>query len=140
MNSSGEIVTDHTIDTKVYYYDFYDDDWGDNTTITSIKFEALFEEGGTETFSIIVRPLVKYDVTMPDDNLEIDKSVDVAPMLEKIRSLDKEGKFYYTYTPSDDIVIYDPLSPNSYFNDNHKYNKFTIPQIGNMSIKVMNKR
>lgn len=142
MNFPEMISTNNPIDPKIYYYNFDNSEWDTDTTITSIRFEAGFKENATDTdnFSIIVRPLVKYDVTLPEDDLEIDKKVAVKPMLKKIQNLDKDGMFYYTYSPSDDIVIYDPLLPNSYFNDNHKYNKFTIPQIGNMSIKVMNKR
>ena len=51
-----------------------------------------------------------------------------------------DNLFNYTYKPTYDVQILDPLKPSSYFNKAHRYNAFVIPQIDSINIKTMNKR
>jgi hypothetical protein len=50
-------------------------------------------------------------------------------VLNKMHILDEENLYDYTYVVSDDINIKNPLDANSFLNENHVYNEFTICQI-----------
>ena len=64
-----------------------------------------------------------------------------------VKKLDKDNKFNYTHVIDSNVLIEDPLKSESFLNDSHIYNKFTICQwdIGNpniddnTSIKIVNK-
>lgn len=64
-----------------------------------------------------------------------------------VKQLDKDNKFNYTHVIDSNVLIEDPLRSESFLNDSHIYNKFTICQwdIGNpniddnTSIKIVNK-
>jgi hypothetical protein len=47
-------------------------------------------------------------------------------LLDRIYELDSPKKFNYTHVPSDEVRIDDPLLPQSLFDVNHVYNKFTM--------------
>ena len=48
---------------------------------------------------------------------------------EKVQQLDTDEEYAYTYVPSDNDKIENPLKPESFFNTNHVYNSFVIPQL-----------
>lgn len=47
----------------------------------------------------------------------------------KLRRLDDEGLYNYAFRHDSNNEIKDPLKPTSFFNNNHPYNKFIIPQM-----------
>lgn len=47
----------------------------------------------------------------------------------KIKQLDYDREYNYMFIPKDNDLIENPLNPKSFWNVNHIYNKFTIPQL-----------
>ena len=50
-------------------------------------------------------------------------------VLEKIKALDTDEQFNYMFKPSANDLIENPLEPKSFWNSNHVYNDFIIPQL-----------
>lgn len=50
-------------------------------------------------------------------------------VLEKIKALDTDEQFNYMFKPSANDLIENPLDPKSFWNSNHVYNSFIIPQL-----------
>ena len=48
---------------------------------------------------------------------------------EKINDLDKDSKYNYAFIPGKNDEIKDPLKPISFFDKNHPFNNYTIPQL-----------
>lgn len=48
---------------------------------------------------------------------------------EKIKQLDVDEEFNYMFTPTANDLIENPLDPKSFWNSNHVYNNFIIPQL-----------
>lgn len=48
---------------------------------------------------------------------------------EKIKRLDNENQYNYAFIPKDNDLIPNPLLPRSFWNKNHVFNKYTIPQL-----------
>lgn len=57
-------------------------------------------------------------------------------MRNKLRAMDENKYYDYTYIVPNDRVIFNPLEPTSYFDNNHPFNKFTIPSIETRGISV----
>ena len=94
--------------------------------------EAAVED--TPSISVHMYPIYKY--TKPENlssntawNNEIYEKV-----YEKIRLLDCNNKFNYTYVVKDDEKIVDPLDPKSFLDLNHPYNNYTICQINTATL------
>ena len=139
---NGPVVVNGSINKKIYYYEILHNDSPDKNPhiCTSIRF--MVDYGNATNYTPItatIKPLIKYNLTL-EDTLEDDKKVTVGLIKSKLNDLDIDGNYNYTYEPKEDNVIYNPLTAKNYFNTNHKYNKFTIPQISKTTIKVMNKR
>lgn len=47
-------------------------------------------------------------------------------LVKKLCEMDKPRKFDYTYNPPSEVRVGDPLAPQSLYDANHVYNKFTI--------------
>ena len=47
----------------------------------------------------------------------------------KIQALDKDQEYNYTFIPKSNDLIENPLDPKSFWNSNHVYNEFIIPQL-----------
>ena len=71
-----------------------------------------------------------------EDGLHIDE----ATILAEINKWDTSHLFDYTYQPNRDTIIKSPLLAKNYFNKSHFCNAFTIPQVSEFKIKVMNVR
>lgn len=63
----------------------------------------------------------------------------VESLLDSIKALDTDGYFDYTYQVNEDSIS-DPAVAKSFFDINHIFNSYTIPQINKMKIKVMTKK
>lgn len=48
---------------------------------------------------------------------------------EKIKRLDIDNEYNYTFVPKSNDLIENPLDPKSFWNSNHVYNNFIIPQL-----------
>lgn len=54
-------------------------------------------------------------------------NIDNESILNRIQHYDTDGVFDYTHTVGSDVLIEDPLEPNSFFSTSHIFNKFTLP-------------
>lgn len=120
----------------VYYYPL--------SECVGITFTATFSSNATDEDKLLftLKPLFKYysDSDITDEIEEDPRKVPQLILENYISTLDVNHNFYYTNFPKEDTKIPNPLNPKSYFNVNHKYNKFTIPQVSTVNIKVLNKR
>ena len=55
---------------------------------------------------------------------------------EKIRKLDYEDEYNYTFTPKNNDLIINPLLAKSFFNTNHIYNGYIIPQLDFDNVEI----
>lgn len=77
--------------------------------------------------TVLVHPLFKYNERdMFNEGKGPKYSITTTDLETKIWDMDKVKKFDYTHIPSDDVLIKDPLNPQSLFDTNHVYNKFTL--------------
>lgn len=106
----------------VYYYELIIDDDNSHTLSISVDYltmDAIFQinncykyltpDGMTDEYFNWIRNWIKY--------------------------LDKDNMFMYDIEVPDSKLIQDPLLPSNFFNTNHIYNQFTIPQIKNIVIQ-----
>ena len=77
--------------------------------------------------TIVINKLFKYSTSLEAD--EFDRYVELIP------KFDEERKFNYTYSPSKNNMIEDPLDSESFLNPYHIYNKYTICQLDTSKIK-----
>lgn len=59
----------------------------------------------------------------------------LSSIIDEVKLYDPNKKFDYTYIVDPDIEIVNPLEATSFFNINHIFNKFVIPQIDTESFK-----
>ena len=98
------------------------------------------EETATLTSSYILTLGQLYKYT---DNGNFDSPIALQAMIDKVTSLDSAHKFDYTYKIPVDSLIENPLDGESFTNEHHPYNKYTICEIDVSSlndIKVNNLR
>jgi len=86
-----------------------------------------------EPIEFNTRPIYLYTYALSD-------IVDFDVISGELSKLDKDGIFDCVYTPLSDTEIENPLEPKSYFSSSHIWNKYVIPQISTINIKVTNKR
>ena len=55
---------------------------------------------------------------------------------EKVRKLDYDNEYNYTFTPKNNDLISNPLLAKSFFNTNHIFNDFMIPQLDTDDIEI----
>ncbi len=67
------------------------------------------------------------DVFKYNNNDDLGDSFD--EIRNKIKLLDRDEEYNYMFIPTDNDLIKNPLTPKSFFNSNHVFNKFTIPQM-----------
>ena len=121
-------IKENTINQGVYYY-----------KLSSEGTENLvFTYKGSSNISFKVKNLFSYKYE--DNNVQYDKEIPEIYIEKKVAEWDNNNQFDYTYTPSNDANIYDPLNPKAYFTPSHICNKFTIPYISSINVRTMNKR
>ena len=113
-------------DPPVLYYKL-------DPSYTKLIFIAGTSNGDESTsLQLILKPLFTY---------KYDKEIVSDSDLEgKVQELDIMHGYNYIYQPKEDFKIDNPLDPKEFFNSNHFYNRYTIPQIASIEIKTMNKR
>lgn len=105
-----------------------------------ITFTIYFDFLGTVAsgkYTITLGELYRYDKPS-----EVESITTFNAILDKVISLDNKSKFNYLYQVPTDDEIKDPLDGESFVNDNHCYNPYTICQMNTKSfdsgIKVLN--
>jgi hypothetical protein len=85
-------------------------------------------------------PIYKYDklTDLVDKTKANMSAVSVVDVENKLKELDVNNLYNYTYQPEEGNVINNPLSAASFLNDNHIYNKFTICQPRASGIEIIN--
>ena len=116
-------------------------------------------EDGEITKTYYMEPELYVDISEVNSSLEFEIDIDNKPVnytfddifklepnsaigdfnaiKKKVQQLDYDEEYAYTYVPSDNDKIANPLNAKSFYNPNHIYNKFTIPQLDfeNLDIK-----
>ena len=72
-------------------------------------------------YTYVIEDIFKF---RPNQELE-----DFELIREKIKRLDVDNEYNYTFIPKNNDLISNPLVPKSFFNTNHIYNKYIIPQM-----------
>ena len=105
----------------LYYYSL-----PDNTLSISFEFEG--ESEGQERLTISKIFKCELNKILSDENKYSNIIGNRDALLDKIRKLDYEGVFKYDNIPSIDKYIEDPLLSQSFFNEEHIANAYTIPR------------
>lgn len=84
-----------------------------------VKINKTFEG---ESLSVVLNDIFKFE-----ENKLLGNSFEA--IKSKLMNLDSNSNFNYTHVVDIDDLIEDPLLANSYWNKNHPYNNFTIPQL-----------
>ena len=96
--------------------------------------DSAIEDQANPNIEVCMYPIYKY--TKPK-NLSSTAAWDdeiYEKIYEKIRSLDCNNKFNYTYVVNEDEKIVDPLDSKSFLDLNHPYNAYTICQINTATL------
>ena len=93
-----------------------------NSSPSTILITGQFNSNEKKVFSL--SHLYKYSISK--NILDEDKYSIYDYLIKNI--FDKNHIYNYTYNVPSENLIEDPLSPESFFNTNHIFNKFTIPQ------------
>ena len=94
----------------------------ENTTGYDVDYALMFTSNSEA--NIVLGDVFKYE---PNDILtEVDAYDEI---FNRVKSLDKNNIYNYTFQPSDNDIIENPLLPESFWNKNHVYNEYTIPQL-----------
>jgi hypothetical protein len=129
IHNTDAVVNGNKIRAGIYYY-----------KVTEDTKQILIQCGkyDEQKVSFYLNPLFTFNYE--DKLIDNDKSVPQSLLEQRISLYNVDNKFNYTYEPLEDVIIYNPLDPKTYFNSSHFCNKFTIPQISEIKIKTMNKR
>lgn len=90
----------------------------DNTTVS-------------ETISLTLDNLFSFVEKKPPFDLE-----SILPIITKY---DPDNVYDYTYVVPEDVLIEDPLDPNSFLNEAHIFNKFTLCEMDKLSVEAEDK-
>ena len=119
----------------IYYLKLHSDGTNSITLTVSYDYESVEL---SSSYTLTLGKLYKYT-----ENGNFDNPVTLQAMIDKVTSLDSQHKFDYIYEIPVDSYIENPLDGESFTNENHPYNKFTICEIDVSSlnnIKVNNMR
>ena len=90
---------------------------------TEVTSELIFTiDENKEPHTYILEDIFKYN---PNENL----GNGFDEIREKVARLDVDDEYNYTFVPTANDLIENPLSAKSFFNSNHIYNEFIIPQL-----------
>ena len=133
----GDLYLGGKLKNKIYYVKL-NLSGGNYSNTIEIKIST---EGWPEGQSIRIHPLFVYDYMRNSTDSDYKGFFCVEEtLIKKICELDINNDFNYIYQPPEDTKITNPLSPSSYFNNNHFCNKFTISQISKIDIQTLNVR
>ena len=113
------------VEGKTYYKDkdFYIKSKDVDSPVLKVNADNPFIDINSPSIYIVVEDVYKYKENLSYNN-------DTFNMIKKkIRELDDESLFNYAYRISSNDEIKDPLEPRYFFEGNHVFNKFTIPQL-----------
>lgn len=86
-----------------------------------------------ESVKLVIKPLFKFKrpvIGIDDDGNDIVMSSEwFQDIFTKMTALDPYNVFDYTYVVDEDVLIDNPVKAESFFRNNHIFNKFTIPQL-----------
>lgn len=123
VTNNFKLTEDESVDPtieppKVYYKepDLY-------MSITEVSSTLEFEISGSNTpTTYTILDVFKYE---PNSMLGDDFGI----IKDKIKRLDVDEEFNYMFKPSSNDLIENPISAKEFFNSNHVYNNFIIPQL-----------
>lgn len=105
-------------------------------SVDTEEFKISISNANESNIEYTIYPLYKYS---NEDRSYLGEN-ELNSIIEKIKLFDVDNKFYWDYSVPEDILISNPLSAKSFFDLNHVYNKFTIPQIkGSVLPMILNK-
>lgn len=91
---------------------------------------TLTRASGTTQEQISVKNAIKY--TTPTD-------ITFADVLNRIRELDADNIFDYSYEVPEADLVANPFISTSYFSEDHIYNKYCICQLSDLSVTIINR-
>ena len=112
-NTSGELVPEEYGQGTFYFV------LPANTKTLQIKIQ------NSDTNTLTLLPLIKY---RHEELFNEKYGITVPQIIKVMKHFDKQNKFRYDYIVPEDKLIIDPLCGNSFFNNNHIYNSYTLPQ------------
>lgn len=122
---SNTTVLSESNTSKYFSFNVPSDEATNKSTVITITRETS-ESFKSDEF-VYIRPLFKYT----DGNINSNVS-------EVMQAIDSNNEFDYGYEVDLDTEVENPVDPISFFDANHIYNKFTLPYINNISIKITN--
>ena len=137
-DSPGGLYSNGKLKNKIYYVKLGPLSGGNYSNTVNITIST---EGWPEGQSIRIHPLFVYDYMRNSSDSDYKGFFcKETTLIGKINELDINNDFNYIYQPPENTKITNPLSPSSYFNNNHFCNKFTISQISKIDIQTLNVR
>ena len=123
LTEDTEVETDEFGDiTKTYYME--QDLYVDVSKVESSLTFTISHNGQPYTkqsVNYLLDDIFKFEPNSAIGNFDL--------IREKVQQLDVDEEYAYTYVPSSNDIIENPLEAKSFFNPNHVYNKFTIAQL-----------
>lgn len=106
-----------------------------------LDFDVTVIVEGKSTITVQFGNVFKYTTTSDSDSSIILTDGDFYRLLQKVKELDVNNKYNYTYVVDKDEEIKNPLNAESFLDSNHIFNKFTICQMntGTTDIYITNK-
>ena len=106
-----------------------------------LDFDVTVVVEGKSTITVQFGNVFKYTTTSDSDSSMILTDGDFYRILQKVKELDVNNKYNYTYVVDKDEEIKNPLNAESFLDSNHIFNKFTICQMntGTTDIYITNK-
>ena len=145
-----ELEGSNPYESKWYYYE-------DNDDSTDIKLTTIDDIEPRENVDYYREPDLFVAITDLDSSIEfkIDKTDtayiytiedifkfepndigDFGLIREKVRKLDYDNEYNYTFTPKNNDLISNPLLAKSFFNTNHIFNDYIMPQLNVDDIEI----
>lgn len=109
------------------YFNFSTNSSTPTEEYTNISITREHQENLTADDVVYIKPLFKYEDGKITGNVST-----------YIDALDNHSVFDIGYDVNDDIAINNPEDAETFFDPNHIYNKFTLPMISNVSVKITN--
>ena len=118
---------DYSIEKQqVYFFTFLSDDDAEEEIYT-IRYKWASNTSTTDKSKIDLEPVIKMN---NNEGYYLNEAVNA-----KILELDYKKVFNYAYQVPEDILIKDPLESQTFFDENHIYNQFILPQINSIVIR-----
>ena len=111
--------------TGIYFYRVGIDESGNSIDYDSIQLD--WQPLGVtiaETDQLIIEPLFKYK---PNNTFKDKYNILFNTLQDRIAELDDDGVFNYVYKVPSNELIENPLLAKSFFDQNHIFNRFTLP-------------